>query len=184
MKIREAGHEVGPVYVPFVASRHSRSLKAQTFFRLSKMRQDKEEPHPSEVGCGALVQCIGTMKFACVHCPHFGLRTGSYRARIGPDSACLQGSPVFARAGTRFESHLGHVFSLFRGFLVLFRVDSVHTLASDLMFRVCGVADRPIRLYGGVAGYGGPRTALWDAFWVFILVRPSLGVWRSPVHGG
>ena len=49
------------------------------------------------------------------------------------------GSPVFAGAGTRFESHLGHVFSLFRGFLVFFRVDSVHTLASDLMVRVCGV---------------------------------------------
>jgi len=46
---------------------------------------------------------------------------------------------VFAGAGTRFESHLGHVFSLFRGFLVFFRVDSVHTLASDLMVRVCGV---------------------------------------------
>jgi len=115
MKIREAGHEVGPVYVPFVASRHSRSLKAQKFIRLSKMRQDKEEPHPSEVACGALVQCIGKMKFACVHCPHFGLRTGSNSPRIGPDSACLQGSPVFARAGTRFESHLGHVFSLLRG---------------------------------------------------------------------
>ena len=31
--------------------------------------------------------------------------------RIGPDSGCLRGSPVFARAGARFESHLGHVFS-------------------------------------------------------------------------
>ena len=31
------------------------------------------------------------------------------------------------------------------------RVDSVHTLASDLMFRVCGVPDRHIRLCGGAA---------------------------------
>ena len=74
----------------------------------------------------------------------------------------------------QFESHLGHVFSLFRGFLVFFRVHIVHTLASDLMFRVCGVPDRPIRLWG-VADYGGPRTAPRGPLWVFILVRPSVG---------
>jgi hypothetical protein len=67
------------------------------------------------------------------------------------------------------------VFSLFRGFLLIFRVHNVHTLASDLMFRVCGVPDRPIRLCGGAARYGGPLTALWALLWVFILVRPSAG---------
>ena len=40
---------------------------------------------------------------------------GSYVGRIGPDSACFRGSPVFAGEGMQFESHLGHVFSLFRG---------------------------------------------------------------------
>ena len=55
---------------------------------------------------------------------------------------------MFAGEGMRFESHLGHVFSLFRGFLVFLSVHSVHTLASDLMFRVCGVPERPIRLWG------------------------------------
>ena len=69
-------------------------------------------------------------------------------------------------------------------FCVFFRVDSVHTLASDLMFRVCGVPDRTIRLCGGAAAYGGPGTALRGLFWVFILVRPSLGFTRSPLHGG
>jgi hypothetical protein len=63
-----------------------------------------------------------------------------------------------------------------------FRVDSVHTLASDLMFRVCGVPDRPIRLWGA-ADYGGPRTALWGPSWVFILVRPSVG-FAFTLHGG
>jgi hypothetical protein len=29
------------------------------------------------------------------------------------------------------------VFCLFRGLFCVFRVDSVHTVASDLMFRVC-----------------------------------------------
>ena len=46
----------------------------------------------------------------CGHCPHFGSRTGSDWCRTGPDSVCFGGSPVFARAGTRLESHLGHVF--------------------------------------------------------------------------
>jgi hypothetical protein len=44
----------------------------------------------------------------CVHCPHFGCRTGSYWGRIGPDSACFRGSPAFAGEGMQFESHLGH----------------------------------------------------------------------------
>lgn len=54
--------------------------------------------------------------------------------------------------------------------IVFLRVDSVHTLASDLMFRVCGVPERPIWLCGGGARYGGPRTALRGPLWVFILV--------------
>ena len=61
-----------------------------------------------------------------------------------PDRAgfrMLRRESVVCRAGVRFESHLGHVFSLFRGFLVFLRVDSVHTLASDLMFRVCGAPE-------------------------------------------
>ena len=42
--------------------------------------------------------------------PGFGadVRTGPYSPRIGPDSACFRGSPLFVGAGTRFESHLGH----------------------------------------------------------------------------
>lgn len=73
-----------------------------------------------------------------------------------------------------FESHLGHVFSLFRGFVVFFRVHIVHTLASDVVFRVCG----------GVADYGRPVASLRGLFWAFILVRPSVGFSRSLLHGG
>ena len=54
-------------------------------------------------------------KRGCGQCPHIRFRTGPYIGRIGSDSACFRGSLVFARAGVRFESHLGHVFSLFRG---------------------------------------------------------------------
>jgi hypothetical protein len=68
----------------------------------------------------------------------------------------------------------GTVFPQVRSLLVYFRVHIVHTPASDLMFRVCGSR---IDLFGcgGLADYGGPRTALWGLFWVFILVRPSVG---------
>ena len=43
---------------------------------------------------------------------------------------------------------------------------------------------RTIRLCGGAAAYGGPGTALWGLFWVFILVRPSVGFSLSPIHCG
>ena len=69
-------------------------------------------------------------------------------------------------------------------FLVFFRVHIVHTFSSDLMFRVCGVPERPIRLCRGAAAYGGPGTALWGVFRVFILGRPSVGFSRSLLHGG
>ena len=69
-------------------------------------------------------------------------------------------------------------------FWAFFRVDSVHTLASDLMFRVCGVPERPIWLCGGAALYGIPGTALRGPLSVFILVRPSVGFSCSPLHGG
>ena len=139
---------------------------------------------PARWGCGSPTKALEAGNRGCGHCPHFGRRTGPYDCRTGPDWRCFRGSGEYSTAGTRFESHLGHVFSLFRGFLVFFRVHIVHTLASDLMFRVCGVPDRPIRLCGGAADYGGPRTALRGPLWVFILVRPSVGFSRSPLHGG
>lgn len=33
-------------------------------------------------------------KLACGQCPHSGLRIGSYRGRIGPDSGCFRALPV------------------------------------------------------------------------------------------
>ena len=96
------------------------------------MFQGKGAPRSGDAGCGGLGEAFGGENLGCGQCPHFGSRTGPYRCRTGPDSLFLGGSPVFAGAGTRFESHLGHVFSLFRGFLVFFRVHIVHTPASDL----------------------------------------------------
>ena len=116
--------------------------------RKDQVFQGKEAPHPVNAGCGNLGEAFGGENWGCGQCPHFGSRPGPYRCRTGPYSACFRGSPVFAGAGTRFGSHLGHVFSLFRGLFVFLRVDSVHTLASDLILRVCGVPDRPIRLWG------------------------------------
>jgi hypothetical protein len=75
----------------------------------------KKHTHLLIAGCGSWRDAFEAENWGCGQCPHFRLRTGSYWGRIGPDSVCFRGSPVFARAGMRFESHLGHVFSLFRG---------------------------------------------------------------------
>ena len=87
-----------------------------------------------------------------VHTLGFGLgRTGAGLGRIPYVSA---GVPVFARAGTRFESHLGHVFSLFRGLLASECAQTVHLWApSGAIFvggRCCGR-----RLLLVVSGSGG-----------------------------
>jgi hypothetical protein len=47
---------------------------------------------------------------------------------------------VFARAGTRFESHLGHVFSLFRGLLASECAQTVHMRAPSGPFLLVAVA--------------------------------------------
>ena len=71
----------------------------------------------------------------------------------GESSVCKGWNPV--RVPPRAQC-----FRRSAGFWLIFRVDSVHTLASDLMFRVCGVPERPIRLCRGTAAYGGQGTAL------------------------
>ena len=76
-------------------------------------------------------------ELGCAHCAHFGLRTGSYWCRTGPDCGGFGGSGV-SRAGTRFESHLGHVFSLFRGLWASECAQSVHCWAPSGAFFVAG----------------------------------------------
>ena len=77
--------------------------------------QDKQEPHPFGSGCGGLEGGAENDEMGCAQCAHFGLRIGPYIGRTGSDRVCFRGSGEFAGAGMRFESHLGHVFSLFRG---------------------------------------------------------------------
>jgi hypothetical protein len=98
----------------------------------------KEAPHPVDAGCGSLGEAFGGENLGCGQCPHFGSRTVPYRCRIGPDSVCLGGSAVFAGAGTRFESHLGHVFSLFRGLSASECAQTVHCWAPPVAFFVGG----------------------------------------------
>ncbi len=66
-------------------------------------------------GAAVLGKASGGERRGCGQCPHLGLRIRSYIGRTGPDSARFRRSPVFARAGIRFESHLGHMFPLVRG---------------------------------------------------------------------
>ena len=92
-----------------------------------------------------------------VHTLGHGLgRTGAGLGRIAEDFggvASIQG----LEPGSSPTS--GTCFPCSGAFLVFLRVDSVHTLASDLMFRVCGVPDRLFGCCGGAADFGGPRTA-------------------------
>ena len=74
----------------------------------------------------------------CGQCPHFWLRTRSYIGRTGPDCLCFLEFPVFAGAGMRFESHLGHVFSLFRGLLASECAQIVHLWAPSGAFFIGG----------------------------------------------
>ena len=110
---------------------------------------------PCRLGCGPLL-VVGSKwaKAGCAHCAHPGLRIGSYWCRTGPDCGGLRGSGGFTGAGTRFESHLGHVFSLFRGLLASECAQTVHLWAPSGAFllpgRYCGR-----RLLLVVSGSGG-----------------------------
>jgi hypothetical protein len=76
-----------------------------------------------------LLHQIGQRRW-CAQCAHAGLRIGPHWCRTGPDSVCFGGRLVFASAGTRFESHLGHVFSLFRGLRASESAQTVHLWAT------------------------------------------------------
>jgi hypothetical protein len=115
MKIRETGQDAGQASGSFAASRRPRILKPQNCLMLSKICQDKEGPPPFVAGCGRWTESFQAANWGCVQSTHFGLWIGSYWCRTGLDSLCFREFPVLARVGMQFESHLGHVFSLFRG---------------------------------------------------------------------
>jgi len=92
------------------------------------------------------LRALEAMKLGCVHCAHFGLLIGAYVGRIEPDSACFREFPVFAGEGMQFESHLGHVFSLFRG---LWAADCVQ-------ISFMGPCGGPIFVGGGWSGGSFP----------------------------
>jgi hypothetical protein len=95
----------------------------------TKSRTHKMElPHPGGRG-GRLDSAAKWAIRGCAQCAHPGLRIGPYIGRTGSYWLCFREFPVFARAGVRFESHLGHVFSLFRGFWAPERAQAVHMWA-------------------------------------------------------
>ena len=149
MKIREAGQSSGS----FAASRRPRILKPQNCLKLSRICQDKEGPHAFVAGCGRWTESFEAANLRCVQSTLFGLRIGSYVGRIGRDSACLREFPVFAGAGMQFESHLGHVFSLFRG---LWAAERVQIFSGPLRGPIfvggrCGLAAPSLDLDSGAA---------------------------------
>jgi hypothetical protein len=95
----------------------------------------------------------------------FGLWTmstlwASYWGRIGRDSACFPGHPVFSRAGVRYESHLGLVFSLFRGLWASECAQPVHMRSPSGALFVGAVAVASVLLTYSV-----------DACYLFIVVH-------------
>jgi hypothetical protein len=108
MQIREADQEAGRAAASFVTSRRSRILKTVEVLPADQDLSGQREPHPFVAGCGRWSEGSEGAKTSCGQCPHFGLRIGSYRCRIGSDCVCLRGIPMIARARMQFESHLGH----------------------------------------------------------------------------
>ena len=95
---------------------------AGELLRQEQVFQGKEAPRPVTAGCSCLGEASGGEKWGCGQCPHFGSRTGPY-------SVCFGGSPVFAGAGTRFESLLGHSVSVGQEPFWCFFVWTVSTLS-------------------------------------------------------
>ncbi len=56
---------------------------------------------------------------ACGQCPQFGLRTGSYIVRFGPDSVCFRGSPVCQDWNAVRVPHRGRVFPVQHAWKIL-----------------------------------------------------------------
>jgi hypothetical protein len=126
-------------------------------------------------------RCSESGKKGCGQCPHFWLRTRPYIGRFGPDSVCFRGSPMFARAGIQFESHLGHSMTpRQRGFC--FNVWTLTLLGpSDAVRGLCLAPRGPIRLCGwrGQALAGGP-SACWNLGYVAsFLAVPLASCWSS-----
>ena len=93
-------------------------------------------------------------KRGCAHCAHLGLRIGSYWCRTRPDCGGFRGSGGFSTAGTRFEPHLGHVISLFRGPRASECAQTVHFgPLRGLFLLVCRCCGRRLLLV--VSGSGG-----------------------------
>lgn len=103
---------------------------------LPAQRQTAPPQWGSAVGVAG---CAERPILGCAHCAHFGRRIGSYWGRIGPDWRCFREFPLFARDGVRFESHLGHVFSLFRGLWASECAQAVHLWAPSGPFLVVAV---------------------------------------------
>ena len=99
-------------------------------------------------------------------CPHFGSRTGPYQCRTGPDCGGFRGSGEYSGAGTRFVSHLGHVFSLFRGLWAAecVQISFYGPLRGPIFVggRCCGWVAPSLGLDSGVAAYSFMAGSAWN----------------------
>ena len=118
---------------------------------------------PPALSVGPHCSELANLGVYIVHILGFG--SGRIWCRIGPDSACFRGSPVFAGEGMQFESHLGHVFSLFRGLWASECVQiSSYGPLRGLFLLVCraGPAAPSLGLDSGVAAYSFMAGSAWN----------------------
>jgi hypothetical protein len=94
-----------PLHVPSLAGGVEHNMEGAN---AAVVPAQTKKPRSLSGGVRLSFGVLGRANLECAHCAHFRRRTWPYRGRIGPDSACFRGCPVFAGSGMQFESHLGH----------------------------------------------------------------------------
>jgi hypothetical protein len=93
---------------------------------------------------------------------------------------------MFARAGVRFESHLGHAEPLVRGVLALMCGHLASAGSSDIVRGLCLAPRWPVRLCGwrgqGFWLVGPPLAGIWGCVPSYLTV-PVVHCWPSLIHG-
>ena len=123
----------------------------------------QRSPAPLRLGGCWRLRSLELAALGCVQSTQFRLRIGPYQSRIGPDSACFRGGPVFAGEGMQFESHLGHVFSLFRGLWAAecVQISFMGPCGGPFLLVAAGLAAPSLGLGSGVAAYSFMAGGAW-----------------------
>jgi hypothetical protein len=108
---RDRAQEIADSLLDGASFHCHKTLDYEPWCGWGRARRRKPRVRPRRVpGRGsAAVACTGAewAKRSVYKVHTLGFGSGSYRGRIGPDSACFRGCPMIAREGMQFQSHLG-----------------------------------------------------------------------------